>query len=80
MARENQSVSQLRRQSIPFIMHLEKKMGTLCVLRRERKYLSSGVYDVRTDLSGRPDGISDVCILFLPSDTETHGTDRENGR
>lgn len=34
MARENQSVSQLRRQSIPFIMHLEKKMGTLCVLRK----------------------------------------------
>ena len=21
-----------------------------------------------------------MCILFLPSDTETHGTDRENGR
>lgn len=34
MARENQSVSQLRRQSIPFIMHLEKKMGALCVLRK----------------------------------------------
>ena len=32
------------------------------------------------DLSGWSDGISDVCILFLPSDTETHGTDRENGR
>ena len=31
---ENQSVSQLRRQSIPFIMHLEKKMGALCVLRK----------------------------------------------
>ena len=28
------SVSQLRRQSIPFIMHLEKKMGALCVLRK----------------------------------------------
>ena len=27
-------VSQLRRQSIPFIMHLEKKMGALCVLRK----------------------------------------------
>ena len=47
---------------------------------RERKYLSSGVYDVRSDLSGRPDGISDVCILLLPSDAKTHGTDRENGR
>lgn len=34
MARENQSVSQLRHQSIPFIMHLEKKMEVLCVLQK----------------------------------------------
>ncbi len=58
-------------------MHLERRWERCACCEREWKYLSSGVYDVRADLSGRPDGISDVCILLLPSDAKTHGADRK---
>ena len=63
-----------------FYYALRKEDGSAVRGKRERKHLSSGVYDVGADLGGWTDGISDVCILFIPPDAETDGTDREDGR